>query len=175
MDLSPYLESLRRELAATLKTGTEEVRRAGELLTGALEPSARLCLMEALSDAAEEVTAKLGTASVEVRLRGRDADLVVTDLVTEPDPAPAPTGPSPTGSDGSGEVARITLRLPEELKEAVERAASGEGISVNAWLVRAIGAAVSTRPPGWASPRPGGTYPPTRPGFARRVTGFAQA
>jgi hypothetical protein len=78
-----------------------------------------------------------------------------------PAPAPAPTG--------DGEQARITLRLPEQLKEAVERAAAAEGISTNAWLVRAIGIA-TTRP---MTPPP----PPPGPGFmpGRRITGFAQA
>jgi hypothetical protein len=35
----------------------------------------------------------------------------------------------------------MTLRLPEHLKVRVEEAASRQGISVNAWLVRAISAA----------------------------------
>jgi predicted HicB family RNase H-like nuclease len=42
--------------------------------------------------------------------------------------------------------ARISLRLPESLKTSVERAADREGISVNAWLVRAIARATESRP-----------------------------
>jgi len=42
--------------------------------------------------------------------------------------------------------ARISLRLPESLKSTVERAAEREGISVNAWLVRAIARATESRP-----------------------------
>lgn len=174
MDLTPYLESLRRDLAATTAAGTAEIQRAGDLLAGALESSARLCLMEALADAAEEVTSKLGTATVEVRLRGRDADLVVTEPVANAE-TPAPP-PAAMPADGSGEVARITLRLPEGLKEAVEHAASGEGISVNAWLVRAISAAVAGRPPVPPPPVPPvPPFPPGRARFGRRVTGYAQA
>jgi hypothetical protein len=41
---------------------------------------------------------------------------------------------------------RITLRLPEKLKAAVEGAAEQEGISTNAWLVRTIAHAVESRP-----------------------------
>ncbi|HEY8473392.1 MAG TPA: toxin-antitoxin system HicB family antitoxin [Natronosporangium sp.] len=177
MDLTPYLEALRRDLAASAAPGGPEVSRAAELLAGSLEASARLCLMEALADAADEVTTKLGTASVEVRLRGREADLVVTEI-THPEPEPAPPAPPPAAAptaDGSGDVARITLRLPEGLKESVERAASAEGISVNAWLVRAIAAAVSGRP---SQPPPSPSFPPFPPGrasFGKRVTGFAQA
>ena len=158
MDLTPYLENLRRDLAAAAAPAGEEISRAADLLAGSLEASARLSLLEALSDAAAEITTKLGSAAVEVRLRGREADLVVSDLdVGEEPPAPPPVA-------DSGDVARITLRLPEPLKEAVERAAAAEGISVNAWLVRAIGAAVS-----------GGPAPRTNRSFGRRVTGYAQA
>lgn len=175
MDLTPYLDGLRRDLAASAAAGGEEVNRAADLLAGSLDASARLCLMEALADAAAEVTTKLGSASVEVRLRGREADLVVTELgpVPEPEPAPPPGPVSATPEGAGGEVARITLRLPEGLKEQVEQASSNEGISVNAWLVRAIAAAVAGRPPG---PSPASSsFPPGRASFGKRVSGYAQA
>src|SRR5690606_18967181 len=109
MDLTPYLETFRRQLAATAEAGGPEVSRAADLLATALDASARLCLMQALADAADEVTAKLTDASVEVRLRGGEAELVVTELPTEP----TPTAASPPVETGGGDVARITLRLPE--------------------------------------------------------------
>ncbi|MPZ25184.1 MAG: toxin-antitoxin system HicB family antitoxin [Micromonosporaceae bacterium] len=172
MDLTPYLDQLRRDLAASAAAGEAEVLRAADLLAGAMDASARLTLMEALADAAAEITAKLSAASVEVRLRGREADLVVAEI-THPEPEPAPTATAPTGvPEGSGDVARITLRLPEGLKEAVERAAAGEGISVNAWLVRAIAGAVSGRA---IPPPPPPPFPPGRASFGKRTTGFAQA
>jgi hypothetical protein len=167
MDLTPYLDALRRDLTATAAPGGDAVARAAELLTGSLDASARLCLMEALSDAAAEITTKLGgTATVDVRLRGREADLVVTEVVTEPAGQPAMPAAPPPGPE-SGDVARITLRLPEPLKEEVERAATAEGISVNSWLVRAVGAAVQRT--GQPSQQDRGR------GLGRRVTGFAQA
>jgi hypothetical protein len=162
MELSPYLDGLRRELHAAAAPGGPEVTRTAELLTGALDAAARLCLMEALGDAAAEITSKLDTATVEVRLRGRDADFVVTPLV-EPTPPPA----APESPVDAGDQARITLRLPESLKTAVERAAATEGISVNAWLVRAIAAVANGSMP--APPHPTGR------GGPRRITGFAQA
>jgi hypothetical protein len=163
MELSPYLENLQRDLTAAAAPGGEDVARAASLLAGSLDASARLYLMEALSDAAAEITTKLSNATVEVRLRGRDADLVVTEVPVEaPAAAAAPSAPT-----GDGEQARITLRLPEQLKEAVERAAAVEGVSTNAWLVRALWAATTrpTTPPG----------PPGRGTTGRRITGFAQA
>jgi hypothetical protein len=177
MELTQYLESLRRELAAAAAPGGPDVTKAAELLGGSLEASTRLLLLEALSDAAAEITAKLGDSSVEVRLRGREAQFVITR--PEAGPATAP----PAGAEG--DLARITLRLPESLKEAVERAAAGEGISVNAWLVRAIAAMVAGPtgfgPPGFGPPGfgpPGGPGPGAHPGrgrSSRRISGFAQA
>jgi len=99
MELSPYLENLQRDLTAAAAPGGDEVTRAASLLAGALDASARLCLMEALSDAAAEITTKLSNASVEVRLRGREADLVVTEVpveATAPVSAPAAPVPAPT-------------------------------------------------------------------------------
>jgi HicB-like protein involved in pilus formation len=162
MDLTPYLEALRADLTAAAAPGGPETARAAELLGHSLEASARLALLEALSDAAAEITTRLRDASVEVRLRGREADLVVDHDVAEP----AAQQPS-TAVDG-GDLTRLTLRMPEALKAHVEQTAAAEGISVNAWLVRAVTAAVN-RPPG---PPP----PPSSGGrFGKTITGFAQA
>jgi len=183
MDLTPYLESLRRDLAASAAPAGEAAAHSAELLSSALESAARLCLLEALSDAAAEITTKLDGSSVEVRLRGRDAELVVTDGA----PAPTATAAPPPVAEG-GDMARITLRLPESLKELAERAAADEGLSVNAWLVRAIAAALQVGhwppgppgapppppPPGGFFPGPGGPHG-GRGRRGRRMTGFAQA
>jgi hypothetical protein len=171
MDLSPYLESLRRDLVAAAAPGGPEVTRAADLLAGSLEASTRLCLLEALSDATAEITAQLDSISVEVRLRGREADLVVNDT-----PQMAPAAPPPTPAE-AGDLARITLRLPESVKEHVEHAANADGVSVNAWLVRAVTAALyaGRMPPGAPMP-PGPPPPPTgRSNRGRRITGFAQS
>ena len=151
MDLTPYLDTLRADLAAVAAPGGPDTARAADLLGRALEASARLVLLEALSDAAAEITTRLPGAAVEVRLRGRDADLVVSHTT----PAPEPPAPPVDG----GDLTRLTLRMPEALKTHVEQTAAAEGVSVNAWLVRAVTAAVQ---------RPAG--PP-----GRRITGFAQA
>ncbi len=176
MELTSYLEGLRRDLAAAAAPGGPDVARAADLLGGSIEASARLCLLEALSDAAAEITTKLTNGYVEVRLRGREAQFVVTEGAPAAATAAPPSGvQAPTEGD-SGDLARITLRLPEGLKEAVERAAAAEAISANAWLVRAIaqvvsGQGASAAPPG-RGPR---TDPPGRGRLGRRITGFAQA
>lgn len=172
MDLAPYLEALRRDLAAASAPGGPDVARAADLLTGSLEASARLCLLEALSDAAAEITRRLESATVEVRLRGREADLVVARAMPPEPPMPPPPAASPTPpAPDSGDVARITLRLPEGLKESVERTAAAEALSVNAWLVRAVAAALEGGPAGRGPSAPG----PAGRAFGRRITGYAQA
>jgi hypothetical protein len=179
MDLTLYLDGLRRDLVAAASPGGADVARAADLLGGALEPSARLCLLEALSDAAAEITTKLAHGSVEVRLRGRETQFVVTESeppapVAPPTPA-GPAGSQPAQDAESGDIARITLRLPEGLKDAVERAAAADGISANAWLVRAIAHTVTWPPgPGFFPPGPG-FFPPGRGRLGRRVTGYARS
>ncbi|GAA3345631.1 toxin-antitoxin system HicB family antitoxin [Amorphoplanes nipponensis] len=162
MDLTPYLEALRSDLSAAAAPGGPETTRAAELLGHALEASARLALLQALSDAAAEITTRLHGPVVDVRLRGREADLVVTEPAFSAPPAPAPPP-----ADG-GDLARLTLRMPESLKTHVEQAAAAEGVSVNAWLVRAVTAAAGAAP---AGPPPDARR--GRPG--KRITGFAQA
>ncbi|MFI6520899.1 toxin-antitoxin system HicB family antitoxin [Spirillospora sp. NPDC050679] len=147
MDLTPYVDSLRREVALAAETGGPDARALAERLTGALESAARLTLLEALSAAADEITRDLAPGSVDVRLRGGDPAFVVTP----PQPGPSPRGAADGGAEAAwetapppadeGGTARMTLRLPEHLKLRVEEAAGRQEISVNAWLVRAISAA----------------------------------
>jgi hypothetical protein len=169
MDLTPYLETLRADLATAAAPGGSEITRAAELLGHSLESSARLALLEALSDAAAEITTRLSDTTVEVRLRGREADLVVTTLAPEslesPEFPAAAQAAAPPAVDG-GDLTRLTLRMPEALKAHVEQIAATEGISVNAWLVRAVTAATSFPPAPPASPR-------GRPG--KQIKGYFQA
>jgi hypothetical protein len=171
MDLSPFLDGLRRDLSATVAAAGPEAARVGELLTGALDAAARLTLLEALSEAAAEITAALDGIEVDVRLRGRDADLVVTEA-EHPEPAapPAADAAAEPAPELDGDTARITLRLPESLKAQVEVAAAAEGVSVNTWLVRATAAGL--RPV--APPPPPPPPPPFGGRRGRRITGFAQ-
>ncbi|SEG84557.1 hypothetical protein SAMN04489712_11724 [Thermomonospora echinospora] len=155
MDLTPYVDHLRRELAVAAEAGGEDARALAERLTGPLESAVRLALLEALSAAADEITSDLAPGSVEVRLRGRDPDFVVTPPPAEPaeeasgggpgaakgGPGAPPPAPLPEADEGGG-TARVTLRLPEQLKPRIDEAAARMGLSVNAWLVRAVSAAL---------------------------------
>jgi hypothetical protein len=147
MDLTPYVETLRRELEVAAEAGGDEARELAERLTAPLESATRLTLLNVLSAAMDEITRELAPGSVDVRLRGLDPDFVVVlpqhEDRTEPLDAPAPA-PAPVPADGDEGTARVNLRLPAPLKARAEEAASREGLSVNAWLVRAVSAAVNT-------------------------------
>ncbi|MEU6152695.1 toxin-antitoxin system HicB family antitoxin [Actinosynnema sp. NPDC047251] len=145
MDLTPFVESLRRELATAAEAVGADAGALAQRLTSQIDSVTRLTLLEALSVAASEITRDLAPGSVDVRLRGRDPEFVVAAPPAEPafqdTPDVTPPPPPPTG-DEDGAMTRINLRLPEHLKLRVEDAAARAGISVNAWLVRAASSAL---------------------------------
>jgi hypothetical protein len=167
MDLTPYVENLRRELAVAAEAGGEEARALGERLAAPLESAVRLTLLEALSVAADEITRELAPGSVELRLRAGEPAFVVTPTPVD-EPAEAASEPSPLPPEGDeGETARINLRLPGRLKAGVERAAGREGLSVNAWLVRVTAAALNRNDPDRRRPQRGGRIGDSYSGWVR--------
>jgi hypothetical protein len=151
MDLTPYVEDLRRELAVAAAAGGEDARALAERLTAPLESAIRLMLLEALSAAADEITRELAPGSVELRLRSGEPDFVVAPAAADEPVEPARDAMAAVPPDAEdGATARINLRLPEQLKAGVEEAASRERLSVNAWLVRVAAVALAhddRRPP----------------------------
>ncbi|USX48752.1 ribbon-helix-helix protein, CopG family [Lentzea sp. HUAS12] len=149
MDLTPYVASLGRELLTAVETGGGEASALVERLTVTMESAIRLALLEALSAAADEITADLAPDSVQVLLRGRDPKFVVTRRAPEPavapEPAPAPPAEDVAAGFEDGTTVRINVRLPEPLKAAIDEAAAKEGRSVNAWLVRAASAQLNPK------------------------------
>ncbi len=151
MDITPYVESLRHDLAAAAEAGGAEAKAAAERLALALDPAVRLALMDALSQAAAEITSELPQGSVDVRLRGREPQFVV-DVPTRAMPAPAPTAaPAPSSAEDTEEegeddaLARITLRIPESVKYKAEELAAKGGHSLNSWIVNVVRAATRER------------------------------
>jgi hypothetical protein len=150
MDLRPYVDNLQRQLAMAAEAGGEEARATAERLVAPLDAAVRLTLQEVLAAAADEITCELAPGSVELRLRAQGPEFVVTPageptsgVVEDREPVPAIWHVSPGSLEGEeGAVARVNLRLPDRLKARVEQAAGNEGLSVNAWLVRAAAAAL---------------------------------
>lgn len=133
MNVTTLLESLRADLSGAAELGGVEARAAAERLLVALEPAFRLTLMQAFSEAAAEISHALEGVQVSVRLVGREPVFVVEGA--------APAFP-PEAGDAEGEsAARLTLRLPQPLKERAEALAAERGQSLNTWLVGAVRAA----------------------------------
>jgi predicted HicB family RNase H-like nuclease len=149
MNLTLVIDSLRAELTAVAELGDERVGAVAQRLAETLSASLRLRLLDVLSQAALELSSKLPSGHVEVRLAGQEPELVYVEGEEERPAAP-----------GEELSARITLRLPDSLKTAVEGAAAAEGVSVNTWLVRALSRAASTKP---------------RHATGRRLTGYGRS
>jgi hypothetical protein len=154
MELRPFVEGLQADLEGIAAVGDDAVAEAARRLTSAVGASAGLRLLDALTEAALEVSEQLPSGHVEVRLSGQDPSFVYVE--EEADEAP------PAASGDVELVARISLRLPEALKAAVEAAAAREGVSVNTWLVRSLTRLVSSGGGG-------------RRGPGNRLTGFGRS
>ena len=148
MELDRYVENLRQELLVAAEAGGQDARALAERLLAPLDSATRLMLLEALAAASEEITRDLAPGSVEVRLRGRNPGFVVTLPLTEeafedaPDPRSRVSAIRIEGDEGG--TSRINLRLPDSIKLRAEEAAEKEGLSLNAWLVRAVAAALES-------------------------------
>ena len=136
MQLERFIDALEAELVSLAAIGDEESQAAAARLSGALRSAAGLRFLDVLSEAALELSSQLQSGHVEVRLAGQEPSLV---YVESPEAAAAP-------AVEDGLSSRITLRLPEQLKGSIEAAAAREGVSVNAWLVRALARSVSSPP-----------------------------
>ncbi len=196
MDLTPYLQNLRDDLLTAASVGDENARQAAAMLAGALEPAARLAIMNALSDLAAEVTGALEDTTVELRLDGRDVRVSVTRHPEEAVPsagsensyftkrvdggrnggtddtteegAPSADDLRHAVQDAGGELSRTTVRLFNELKSQAERAASEQGVSLNTYISRAVSDSVRSAVPG-----KGGPKAPGPGGHGRRnMTGY---
>ena len=135
MNLTIVLEGLQQDLQNLGELGDERSAQVAQRLGEALGSNLRLKLLDLFSQAAVELSSKLPSGHIEVRLAGQEPELVFVDAPGEA-----------AGMAGEELSARISLRLPESLKTAVEKAADREGVSTNAWLVRAIARAAESRP-----------------------------
>jgi len=146
MELTPFVERLRRDLSDAAAAGGPEAQAAAELLALALDPATRMMLLEALSQAAAEITGELDREAVDVRMSGREPEFVVTQVEpTGPQAPPAPPAPPVPPDPEDDSQSRITLRLPESVKVRAEEAANNVGQSLNAWLVDAVRDALDGR------------------------------
>lgn len=126
MRLSKFIDLLSADLKALGQLGGADLESAVSRLIPTLEPVLRTRLLEVLTEIAGELKNQLPGAHIEARLSGDEVKLVY--LQDEP---------GVTREMPSELNARITLRLPEDLKSRIETAATKEGISLNSWLLKA--------------------------------------
>ena len=124
MKMSKFIELLSNDIKALGKLGGQELDSAVSRLIPTLAPVLRTRLLEALTEIAEELSEQLPGAHLEARVQGDEIELIYFEdgSVTRESPADL--------------NARITLRLPEDLKSRIESAATKEGISLNSWLLK---------------------------------------
>ena len=142
MELGQYVTELQSQLIAVAENGNDETRAVAERLSSGLDAATRLVLLEALSAAAGEITRDLAPGSVDLRLRGREVEFVVSAASPDSD---ADALPSAAIDLDEASTSRTTLRLPDGLKTQVDQAAAADGVSVNTWLVRAIAAGLEPK------------------------------
>jgi uncharacterized protein (DUF1778 family) len=157
MDVTRYVTALREDVIAAAAAGDEQTQRTAALLAAAIEPAARLAMMNALADLATEVSEALGDErTVEIRLDGREVKVVVNDPTPSAEPPPTPP---PSSFGDAGDISRITLRLMEEIKGRAEQAANQQGVSLNSWISQAVQGALRGHQSGrwddWARPSGG--------------------
>ena len=155
MDLTPHVAALRMALEDV--AGDDAAgQAAADRMAAALTPALQLQLLDLLGEIALDVSAQLPDGRLDLQLAGRDAVLIYR----AEQEAPAPR----TSDDEGSETARLTVRMPESLKAAIESAAAADDVSTNAWLVGAARARLTTSPR--RSPNPSTS--------TRRITGYVQ-
>lgn len=146
MDLTPYTARLREDLIAAAALGDEKTQATAAALATAVESSARLVLLSALSDLADTVSEQLGDRTVRISLTGSEATV---DVRKNPPAAEEPIG----FEEMTGDISRVTLRLVEQLKSRAEEAAAQSGQSLNSWLSGVVSGALRDQMRGYGAPK----------------------
>ena len=150
MQIEGYVQALREDLVRIAAVGDESTARAAELIAMALESSVGRRFQEALGEAALELSGQLESGRIEVRVAGGDPELVyVADEEATAEPA------------DEAFTARITLRLPESLKNRLVALAGAHGLSVNTLIVQVLSRGAEPRTPSG--------------GNRRRLTGYGRS
>ncbi|PTR26608.1 hypothetical protein C8K36_105180 [Rhodococcus sp. OK519] len=143
MDLTEYTARLRDDLTAAAALGDEQTQRIAQALAAAMERSAQLMLVSALSDLAREASEEMGDRTLHVRFDGTDVKVESARRRPDRDSANAerPSDPSDafrTLEDMTGDISRVTLRLVDQIKSRAEEAAVQDGMSLNSWVSQAV-------------------------------------
>ena len=111
MELGQYVSDLQRQLVDAADNGAEDTRAVAERLAAGLDAATRLVLLDALSAAVGEITCDLAPGSVDLRLRGREVEFVVTSRTRSRTPTSGPRQPS-TSTTRAPRARRCACRTP---------------------------------------------------------------
>lgn len=153
MDLSKHIDRVRDGIDSALSFADEDTKQVASRVASAAEPSLRLALIDAVTEAADEINSGLDESQVTVAFVDGDPRFVVQErpyeavhLEDEP-------------RDGEGEIldgivddelddfededadetlVRFSLRLPKWAKDKVDDRAEQRGMSTNAYLTEVI-------------------------------------
>ncbi len=133
VQLDHSLISLENAVNTQIRLGGEGLAEVASQLLEALRPAVRQTLMNVVEGTAAEISSQLVGQNVEIRLQDGEPELVVVDAA----------GAHETAEEDKVE-ARLTLRLPESLKDLIEDAADTSGDSINSWVVNALRSKTTT-------------------------------
>ncbi len=128
MDIDSVIDEVRAVIDSQLRLAADDeaIAAAGDAILTALTPALKQAGMALAEQAAAEVSAQLPDRKVTITLEQGQPTLVIADAVDSVN----------VSLDDLG--ARITVRLPEELKGDLEAAASDLGDSMNTFVVRTL-------------------------------------
>jgi len=128
MDVQSVIEQVRGVVQGQLRIAADDpaISAAGEAILLALDPALRQAASSFAEQAAAEVAAQLPGRSVDVVLSDGQPTLIVRQNEEQ------------VTVNTEDLDARMTVRLPEDLKDDLEDAASELGDSVNTFVVKAL-------------------------------------
>jgi hypothetical protein len=130
MNTSHLFSHIRNDIDTLTAIGDAQVREAITRIYPVLEPMLQQRITAYLVTLVAAYNAQTGVAPLELRIDADRIEIVPQTAVNVSEPI--------------GELdARIALRIPSDLKDKVEQAADAEGVSVNSWIIRVLGAAVT--------------------------------
>jgi hypothetical protein len=159
----PIFDALKQPLALI---ESDERRRVIETYIDAVRTPLDRAVFDLMSQMASAIDEQVGQ-HYKVRLSYQPDGLLV-----EVDPKALTNGEAEQAYSAEGDVEKITIRIPAELKDLAQQAASQAGTSANAWFVKALARAVKNIDVTTAPPPRGAWRDDKRHGRGARLSGW---
>ena len=159
----PVFDALKQPLALV---ESDERRRGIETYIEAARTPLERAVYDLMSQMAQAIDEKVG-AHYRVRLGYQPGGLLV-----EVDEKAGASSDDAQWSTAEGDVEKITIRIPAELKDLAQQAASKAGTSANTWFIKALARAVRNIDVQTAPPPPPRFRQEPRHGRGSRLSGW---